>query len=69
MATNQAGNVLHVDTWMCPFCRQSVRLGAYGFCTSAEFRDRCLLREHIVEDECLAFRDLGKAENLWRHRH
>jgi hypothetical protein len=52
------------DSWTCPFCQQTVRLGAYGFCTSAEFREQCLLRDHIVDDECVAFRNPRKAREL-----
>jgi hypothetical protein len=56
------------DSWTCPFCQQTVRLGAYGFCTGAEFRQHCLLREHIVDDECVAFRDPRKARELLMDR-
>jgi hypothetical protein len=50
--------------WTCPFCQQKIRLGAYGFCPSAEFVKNCLLPDHIRNDECLAFRDPRKARML-----
>jgi hypothetical protein len=52
------------NTWTCPFCQQKIRIGAYGFCPSAAFFERCQLKEHIVDDECVAYRDPRKARQL-----
>lgn len=68
MRTSKPDRTPIEDAWTCPFCQQTVRLGAYGFCTSAEFREHCLLREHIVDDECVAFRDPRKARELLMDR-
>jgi hypothetical protein len=55
-------------TWTCPFCQQSVLIGAYGFCPSSEFRENCLLKEHIVADECIAYHDPDGARELMMER-
>jgi hypothetical protein len=55
-------------TWTCPFCQQTVRLGAYGCCASQSFFKNCLLRDHMVGDECIAYLNPRKARELMMER-
>jgi hypothetical protein len=56
------------DLWTCPFCRQSVRVGAYGCCAPPDFFKKCLLRDHMVGGECVAYLNPRKARELMKGR-
>jgi hypothetical protein len=56
------------ETWTCPFCQQTVRVDGRGLHPSDDFSERCLLPEHIVNDECVAFRNPRKARELMMER-
>jgi hypothetical protein len=64
METKEPAEKTSANTWTCPLCQQKIRIGAYGFCPSAAFFERCLLKEHIVDDECVAYRNPRKAREL-----
>jgi hypothetical protein len=55
-------------TWTCPFCDENVSLCAYGCRTSKGLLEKCLLRDHMVEDMCIAYLDPGKARELMKKR-
>lgn len=56
------------ETWICPFCQQTVRLGAYGCGASPDFFRNCLLRDHMIGGECIAYLNPGKARELLMDR-
>ena len=56
------------ETWTCPFCQQTVRIGAYGCCAPPDFEKNCLLRDHMVGGECVAYLNPGKARELIMER-
>jgi hypothetical protein len=68
MQTKEPAQKPPANVWTCPFCQQKIRIGAYGFCPSEDFRKHCLLPAHIVDDECVAYRDSGKARELLMDR-
>ena len=51
-------------TWTCPFCQQTVRVAEDGKLQDDSFCDQCLLQEHIVDGQCVAFRDRRRALDL-----
>jgi hypothetical protein len=56
------------ETWTCPYCDQTVRRCAYGCRTSKDLFDKCLLRDHMVDDICIAYLDPRKARELMMKR-
>lgn len=56
------------EMWTCPFCQQTVRVGAYGCCAPPDFVKNCLLRDHMVGDECIAYLNPDKARELLMER-
>ncbi|GEM_PF-2695491 len=55
--------------WTCPFCQQTVRVGAYGCCPPPDFVGNCLLREHMVGGQCIAYLNPRKARELMMERN
>ena len=52
-------------TWKCEFCGQSVGVVAGKFAQLPEgYFDNCKLREHMIGNECIAFRDADAAKLL-----
>jgi hypothetical protein len=54
--------------WTCPFCQQTVRLGAYGCGASPDFFKNCLLRDHMIGGECIAYLNPSRARELLMDR-
>jgi hypothetical protein len=49
------------NIWDCPLCGQSVEIGA-GL--PPNYFDTCRLRDHMIGDECIAYRDPERARRL-----
>jgi hypothetical protein len=45
-----------------------VLVGAYGCCAPPDFVKNCLLRDHMVGDECIAYLNPRKARELMMER-
>jgi hypothetical protein len=52
--------------WDCPLCGQAIEIGT-GKRPPGYF-ETCLLREHMVGDECLAYRQPEKALELSKQK-
>jgi hypothetical protein len=52
--------------WKCEFCEQELKLNMAGGRPKLPtgYYDNCLLKEHFVGDECIAFRDPDAARRL-----
>jgi hypothetical protein len=61
-------NIDDTNTWTCPVCSQTVRRCAYGCRPSKDIIEKCLLRDHMVDDICIAYLDPRKAGELMKKR-
>ena len=52
------------DVWECRFCGQRIEVGAHK--RPPGYFETCKLRDHMIGDECIAFRDPDKARELLR---
>lgn len=51
-----------VQVWDCPLCGQVVEIGSEKL--PPDYFESCRLREQLVGDECLAYRDLERARQI-----
>jgi hypothetical protein len=66
--TKSLKNIDDTNTWTCPVCSQTVRRCAYGCRSSKDIIEKCLLRDHMVDDICIAYLDPRKARELMKKR-
>ena len=52
------------NIWECEICGQEILLNPRGPQLPANFSENCKLREHMIGNECIAFRDLPRAKEL-----
>jgi hypothetical protein len=50
--------------WKCPFCYQSVLITAGRPALPPRYYETCRLRDTMIADECLAYRNLRRALQL-----
>jgi hypothetical protein len=65
---DNAKRVDDANIWTCPVCEQTVRRCAYGCRSSKDLIEKCLLRDHMVDDICIAYLDPHKARELMKKR-
>jgi hypothetical protein len=49
------------NCWDCPLCGQSLEIGG-GL--PPDYFETCRLRDHMIGQECIAYRDLERARRL-----
>jgi hypothetical protein len=53
------------EIWKCELCGQSVKVVAGKFVELPQgYFENCKLREHMIGDECIAFRDADGARRI-----
>ena len=53
------------EIWKCELCGQSVEVVAGKFVELPQgYFENCKLREHMIGDECIAFRDADAAKRI-----
>jgi hypothetical protein len=52
------------NIWDCPLCGQVVEIGS----RPPNYFETCRLRDRMIGDECLAYRDLRGAEKILKEK-
>ncbi len=50
------------NVWDCPLCGQSVEIGSGKL--PPNYFETCRLRDHMIGTECIAYRDLDRAQAI-----
>lgn len=50
------------NIWDCPFCGQAIEVGSGRL--PPNYFETCRLREYLIRDECIAYRDREEARRL-----
>ena len=54
------------SVWDCPFCGQSIEVGTHK--RPSDYFETCRLRDHMIGDECIAYRQPDKALELLKQQ-
>jgi len=63
-----AGQMNAGEVWTCPYCEQSVRNIAGRPELPPGYFENCQLRDRMVADECIAYRNPEKAKGVIAER-
>jgi hypothetical protein len=56
------------EVWTCPYCKQSIEIISGRPELPPGYFQKCLLRDRMIADECIAYRNLDRARELIAER-